>query len=165
MNYNLKVNKYYSIVILISPVSVVISHFSSAIIFGTSTFPVSLSAKITLSVSKLPVTFPVSVLTKISLASLDTNLTSPVSVSILNFSDAITFSNKIFPVSDSENKFLHLVLTILRFPVEVDKSSLLAFILLIRIFPVSDSVINSSYSFLDKYMVIFDTMYLKGLCF
>ena len=105
-------------VILISPVSVVISHFSSAIIFGTSTLPVSVSTKNTLSVSKFPLTFPVSVFTKISLASQSLNFISPVLLLIENFSVAITFSKEILPVLPLDNRFLQLVSTIFVFPVE-----------------------------------------------
>ena len=87
-----------SFFILISPVSVFISHLPPVTVLGTETSPVSVCVINTLSVSRLPVTLPVFVLTKISAASERSNLTLPVLLSIESFSATITFFKYISPV-------------------------------------------------------------------
>ena len=94
-------------VILISPVSVLISHFPPEVVFGTLTRPVSVSVINNLSERRLPQTLPVSVITEISPASQWLNVISPVVRRIVKFSDAITLVKAISPVSPVVVSFLH----------------------------------------------------------
>ena len=83
-------NGYFSIVIVILPVSVIILHLPPSVLSGTLTLPVSVVAKITLFVRKLPLTSPVSVVTEISNASHLSKVTSPVLLSLSNLPSEIT---------------------------------------------------------------------------
>ena len=104
---------------LISPVSVVISHFPPDVVLGTLILPVEVSVMNTFSESNVPVTSPVSVFTDISVASLPSSLTSPVSLSIEIVPVTITFFKIMVPVSLSATKFEQVAFDNFTFPVSV----------------------------------------------